>query len=65
MSTMKAMFILNISPATAINAVWGSQWYQGSVAHVQKSGEKKAGDFWQLPDEITAQLLKKMYLSYH
>ena len=29
-SATKAMFTLNITPVTAVNAAWGNQWYSSS-----------------------------------
>ena len=59
---MKAMFTLNITPASAINAVWGSQWYHRRCKRAEKRDKKKASDFWLLPGEIRAPFnIKNVY----
>ena len=52
-----------ITPATVINAAWGSQRYQGSCTHAEKQREKKwtiFGYFLEIRAHIA--VIKKLYL---
>ena len=50
-SVIKTMCTLNITPASAINAAWGSQWYQYSCTLAETRLEKKRAIFGYFPEK--------------
>ena len=53
---------VNITPATAINAAWDSQWDQRSCTRAENRREKKACDFWLIPEKSERSYYKKYTL---